>query len=67
MKYTEYRDAIADALKHENSGLTWKQLRDQLDLPYNRPCPEWTRRLEQEIKLTRVKGSSRALIWMLEH
>ena len=65
MKYTEFRDAIHAALSDLPVGMTWRQLRDQLNLPYDRPCPEWTKRLEQEIKLSRVQGSGRALIWKI--
>ena len=42
---------------------TWAQLRADLDLPYDRPCPSWTKRLEEEIGLTRTKGVGRALVW----
>lgn len=67
MRYTEFRDAIHRRLKRRKSGLTWAELRDTLDLPYDRPCPEWTKRLEAEIGLTRSKptapGAGRALVW----
>jgi hypothetical protein len=63
MKYTEYRDRIQGRLQSQPDGLTWAELRDQLDLPYERACPAWTKRLEQEIGLTRVKGAGRALVW----
>ncbi|MFG0250657.1 MAG: hypothetical protein ACF8OB_17365 [Phycisphaeraceae bacterium JB051] len=68
MKYTEFRDAIKDALKRSKSGMTWAELRDQLNLPYDRPCPEWTKRLEQEIGLKRihVSGRGRAYVWSLD-
>ncbi len=68
MKYTEFRDAIKDALNRSKSGMTWAELRDQLNLPYDRPCPEWTRRLEEELGLNRVKGTSggRDLVWILQ-
>ena len=34
------------------------------DLPYDRPCPEWTRRLESEIGLIRQKGTGKAFVWL---
>jgi len=40
-------------------------LREALALPYDRPCPEWTRQLEEEIGLIRRKGSGRSLVWQL--
>jgi hypothetical protein len=63
MQYVEYRDQIQRKLRRKTAGLTWKQLRDELDLPYDRPCPNWTKRLEDEIGLTRTKGQGRALVW----
>ncbi len=63
MRYHEFRDAIRGELFRHPSGLTSVRLRARLDLPYDRPCPEWTRRLEKEIGLTRTKGEGRALMW----
>ena len=65
MRYTEYRDSIAAALRKSRTGLTWTQLQSQLKLPYNRPCPAWTSQLEKEIGLSRVKATGRALVWKL--
>lgn len=63
MKCTEFRDTIQEALHGEPNGMTGSQLRDQLNLPYQRPCSNWTKRLENEIGLTRTKG--RALVWKI--
>jgi hypothetical protein len=65
MRYAEYRDAIRKALRQNPDGLSWIELRNRLDLPYNRPCPEWTNQLEQEIGLRRLKTRGRALRWTL--
>jgi hypothetical protein len=65
MRYTEYRDSIRRELARSAAGRTWAELQSQLDLPYDRPCPAWTKQLEQEIGLMRVKGSGRALVWKL--
>ncbi|HYE17618.1 MAG TPA: hypothetical protein VEA69_04195 [Tepidisphaeraceae bacterium] len=65
MRYPEFRDAIHTALRRNGTGLTWAELRDRLSLPYDRPCPEWTKDLEREIGLLRVKGVGRALVWRL--
>ena len=65
MRYTEFRDLIRDELHRRRTGLTWAQLRDRLSLPYERPCPAWTRCLEKEIGLVRAKGEDRALVWKL--
>ncbi len=66
MRYAEYQQRIADHLAKHREGATWRELHDALDLPYERPCPEWTRRLEKEIGLVRRKDGGRALIWALE-
>jgi hypothetical protein len=64
MRYGEFRDAIAGALRRRAGGMTWAQLRDGLGLAYERPCPEWTARLEREIGLRRTKADGgRALVW----
>jgi hypothetical protein len=65
MSYVEFKLAIQDRLQRTREGATWVELRDALALPYDRPCPEWTRRLEEEIGLVRRKGSGRALVWEL--
>ena len=63
MRYVEFKAAIDNELRGKPGGLTWAELRDQLHLPYERPCPNWTRRLEREIGLSRAKGSGRAFVW----
>lgn len=66
MRYTEFRESIQSFLRKNPSGVTWMELRDALKLPYDRACPGWTKRLEQEIGLVRVKGAGRALIWKIK-
>ena len=65
MRYPDFKRAVNARLQEEPAGMTWKQLREDLRLPYDRPCPEWTRRLEQEIHLLRRKGGGNALVWVL--
>ena len=65
MRYVEFRDNIRRELRRVRGGLTWAQLRERLDLPYDRPCPTWTRQMEQDIGLSRVKGAGRSLVWTL--
>ena len=66
MRYVDFRDSIRDELKRNPSGLTWPELRDRLDLPYASPCGEWVKRLEDEIGLSRTKGTGRAFTWKLK-
>ena len=51
MNYTSFRDLIRAHLQQSSSGMTWKELRDQLGLTYERPCPEWIRWLERDVGL----------------
>ena len=63
MRYVEFKAAIQQHLLRRRQGATWPELRETLALPYDRPCPEWTRRLESEIGLLRRPGGGRALVW----
>lgn len=65
MTYVEYKTSIQRHLKKSSSGATWQELRDTLKLPCARPCPEWTRKLENELGLLRREGSGRSLVWTL--
>lgn len=66
MRYIEFKSAIRQHLQRNRKGATWLELREALALPYDRPCPEWTKMLEEEIGLVRRKGSGRALVWQLK-
>lgn len=65
MKYEEVKTLIR--CQHRlRSGLTWQELKDQLNLPYKTLCPEWIIQLEKDINLVRQRtGKSRAFIWSL--
>jgi len=65
MRYIDFRDSILGELRRHPDGLTWVQLQKRLALPYDRPCPAWTKQLEQEIGLSRRKGTGRALVWKI--
>ncbi len=49
MRYVDFRDVIRDELRKNPNGLTWKDLKEQLDLPYERPCPTWGGQLEKRL------------------
>lgn len=66
MTYQQFRDLIQAKLRERQLGMTWRELRDDLGLPYDRPCPEWTRRLESDIGLIRQKGTDNAFVWFCE-
>ena len=66
MRYIEFRDAIDHALADRPDGMTWKELRDSLELPYRRPCPDWVACLEKEIGLIRRQKKGNAYLWKQE-
>lgn len=65
MRYVDFRDAILNELRKNPKGLTWKELKKHLDLPYETPCQTWVRQLEQEIGLSRIKGEDRGYLWKI--
>jgi hypothetical protein len=66
MRYVDFRDAIFKELKKNPKGMTWKELKNQLKLPYETPCQTWIGQLEEDIGLYRVKEGGRALIWRVK-
>ena len=67
MRYTEFRDIVHRELKQQPNGLTWQELKDSLALPYDRPCPEWIKKLESEIDLQRNEKKGNSLIWRINN
>ena len=65
MTYILFKNLIQTDLRKRATGKTWKELKSDLALPYDRPCPEWTKKLEHEIGLTRQKGTGRELVWTI--
>ena len=64
MRYVEFKNAIEQELRRNPDGLTWLELQQRLRLPYDRPCPTWTQKLEKEIRLSRRKLPGQAsLVW----
>jgi len=65
MRYDEFRELIQNTLTKYPAGLTWKELKKQLNLPYDRPCQTWVNLMEQEIGLSRVRENQRAYVWRI--
>ena len=63
MRYTDFRDVIEQELRRNPGGLTWAELKQRLDLPYDRPCPTWVRQMGREVGLSRARGTGRAYLW----
>ncbi len=66
MTYVLFKNLIQTDLRKRSKGKTWKELKSDLALPYERPCPEWTKKLEREIGLRRDKGQGRELVWRIK-
>jgi hypothetical protein len=66
MTYAEFKHSIRSKLRKNSPGMTWNELKTALDLPYERPCPEWVKRLEREIGLVRRKGAGSAFVWRVK-
>ncbi len=64
MRYEEFRDSIRNGLRAHPQGLTWRELKDQLELPQKTPCYSWIARLETEIGLERSRAG-RSMVWRL--
>ncbi|MEM9159157.1 MAG: hypothetical protein AAGB46_08915 [Verrucomicrobiota bacterium] len=65
MRYVEFRDSIEKGLKNNDAGMTWRELKEACELPYERPCPEWVAQLERELGLERQDKRGNALVWKL--
>jgi hypothetical protein len=63
MRYIDFRNQIQTELRRNPAGLTWPELKARRDLPYERPCPEWVKRLEKDIGLKRLRSEKRAHVW----
>jgi len=66
MTYLLFKNLVQTDLRKRSTGKTWKELKSDLALLSDRPCPEWTKRLEREIGLIRRKGTGRELVWSVK-
>lgn len=65
MSYEEFRDKIKQLLTYHD-GLTWTQIREELDLPQIVPNNKWVRKMESEIGLIRLKDP-KGVLWKIRH
>ena len=65
MRYTDFKEGIRAELDLHPEGLTWTELKLRLVLPYERPCPTWVHRLEEETGLVRTRNRSGPAIWTI--
>ena len=65
MRFDEFKERVLDELSCHPEGVTWPELKTRQRLPYARPCPEWTARLERDCGLSRNRRRGRAKLWEL--
>jgi hypothetical protein len=65
MRYEQFSSLIVDELKKKPEGMSWRELKTQLDLPYKTPCYTWIYKMEAEMGLSRRKGP-RGMIWKVK-
>jgi hypothetical protein len=66
MSYEEFRDKIKGALQYSDHGMTWTELRNQLQLEQVVPNNKWVRLMEKDIGLERIKDI-RGVVWRVKH
>jgi len=65
MTFEQFKQQVARTLGNYPAGLTRQELRQKAQLPYDRPCPEWTKRLEKELGLNRTDKQGNSLVWKI--
>ena len=63
--HLEFQETVKTALKGEEKGLTWSQLKKKGKIDYTRPCYTWARKLEKDIGLIRERYG-RNVYWKLK-
>ena len=67
MTYVEFKKLIHNALQTNPNGLTWRELKDTLNLSHKIPCQTWIYRLQDKIQLVRTKDRGKAYIWKIDN
>ena len=67
MSYSAFRDKIHDVLLPKSEGMTWTEIKTELNLPQKVPNNLWVRKMEEEIGLTRKLDQKIAKkVWKLQ-
>lgn len=66
MSYEEFRDKIRNALQYSDHGMTWTEIRSQLQLEQVVPNNKWVRQMEKDIGLERIKDI-KGVVWRVKH
>ena len=62
--YELFKKKVYGKLRSYKNGLTWTEIREKTGLPQKVPYNAWTKRLEKEINLQRVKDA-RGVVWLI--
>lgn len=65
MTYEEFWDSIGKLLKGKVNGLTWTEIKQELNLPKKVPNNLWVRIMEKDIGLIREKIGTKT-VWKLK-
>ena len=65
MAYQAFRDAVREVLLTPGRALTWTEVRTTARLPQMYPNNKWVRRMEDDIRLMRIRDSNGILHWSL--
>jgi bifunctional DNA-binding transcriptional regulator/antitoxin component of YhaV-PrlF toxin-antitoxin module len=64
--YGQFKEAIISTLMASPTGCTWEELRLKAGLPQKTPSPIWTKRMEDEKILERIRDPATSqIIWKL--
>jgi hypothetical protein len=66
MSYEDFSSKVSVALKAARKPLTWTEIRTVASLPQTFPNNQWLHRMEQDIGLTRRRGSDGIINWELK-
>jgi len=62
--YEVFKKKVYAKLRSHKYGLTWHEIRDKAKLQQTVPNNRWTKQLERDIGLQRVKDA-RGMVWVL--
>jgi antitoxin component of MazEF toxin-antitoxin module len=62
--YEDFRDEVEKVLQSHPNGISWSQIKKQLQLSQRTPYHKWVRRMEKDIGLVREKKGTKT-IWRL--
>lgn len=65
MDFTEFKQRVKSILDHNESPLTWTEIRTKAQLPQKLPNNQWVLRLEKEIGLVRERDKKGIILWSL--